>query len=77
MKKNEWLHDPNWMAYRVLRADRVATDAKPALPKQMSNVLARSFPNMVKALFRGYRATYHVLPDTRGGEKRFGRIQRP
>lgn len=55
--------DKNWMVWRVLRQDSVETDAKPALEE---NYLALTGSNLLKGLFRGYKAEYQVLPDETG-----------
>lgn len=70
------LHDSNWMVYKVLREDVVHTDAEPALPPQMRNVVARTGTNLLKALLLGHRASFRVRPDTADGEPRFGRVTR-
>jgi len=54
------LVDPDWMVWRVLRQDTVATDAEPAVD---GSYLARTGMNLLRGLVVGYNGTYRVLPD--------------
>lgn len=57
-------HDREWMVYKVLRQDKVQTDAEPSHPKYPSqDYLALTWGNLARALFFGKRVRYQVLPD--------------
>ncbi len=54
------LVDPNWMVWRVLREDKVVTDAEPVMG---DSCLARTGMNLLKGLVVGYNGTYRVFPN--------------
>lgn len=57
-------HDPDWMVWRVLRQDVVTTDAQPEnIDPYYKDQVARTWGNVLTALFRGYQGTYRVYPD--------------
>ena len=54
------LTDRDWMVWRVLKQDKVKTDAKPSMN---DNHVARTWGNLAVALLFGYKGKYRVLPD--------------
>jgi len=72
------LYDPNWMGWRVLKRDKVETDAEQLVCGE--NYLALTWGNLLKALLLGYSARYRIWPDSACGDsyfKRFGKVRRP
>ena len=48
---------------RVLKEDKVTTDAQPPSHPKVGDFLARNLGNAVKALVQGYEGTFRVFPD--------------